>query len=88
MNVFFRKSFQKDLLKLRNSRLNELVGRLIQMVEKVQTLSDLPNLKKLKGHKTFYRIRSGEYRIGLQINSEGITFVTVGHRKDIYKNFP
>ena len=88
MNVFFRKSFQKDLLKLRDSRLNELVGRLIQMVEKVQTLSDLPNLKKLKGHKTFYRIRSGEYRIGLQINSEGITFATVGHRKDIYKNFP
>ena len=88
MNVFFRKSFQKDLLKLRDSRLNELVGRLIQMVEKAQTLSDLPNLKKLKGHKTFYRIRSGEYRIGLQINSEGITFVTVGHRKDIYKNFP
>ena len=88
MNVFFRKSFQKDLLKLRDSRLNELVGRLIQMVEKAQTLSDLSNLKKLKGYKTFYRIRSGEYRIGLQINSEGITFVTVGHRKDIYKNFP
>ena len=88
MKVFFKKSFQKDLLKLRDNRLNESTGQLIQLAEKAQSLTNLPHLKKLKGYKNFYRIRSGEYRIGLQITFEGITFVTVGHRKDIYKNFP
>ncbi len=88
MKVFFKKSFQKDLLKLRDNKLNGSVAHTIELVEKSQSLGQLPQLKKLKGYKNFYRIRSGEYRIGLQITSEGITFVTIGHRKDIYKNFP
>ena len=88
MKVFFKKSFQKDLLKLRDSKLNESTAQIIESVEKAQNLGQLSQLKKLKGYKTFYRIRTGEYRIGLQVVSEGITFVTIGHRKDIYKNFP
>ena len=88
MKVFFKKSFQKDLLKLRDTKLNQLTAQVIESAEKAQNLGQLSQLKKLKGYKNFYRIRLGEYRIGLQITAEGIIFVTIGHRKDIYKNFP
>jgi len=46
------------------------------------------NLKKLKGFKTAYRIRVGDYRIGLFISNDTVEFARVVHQKDIYKVFP
>ncbi|MCF8308850.1 MAG: type II toxin-antitoxin system RelE/ParE family toxin [Bacteroidales bacterium] len=48
----------------------------------------MPNLKKLKGYKDYYRIRLSDYRIGIQIKDDTVFFVVFGHRKDIYKKFP
>jgi len=45
-------------------------------------------LKKLNGYNFHYRIRIGEYRIGLKVVGDTIVFVTFDHRKDIYKTFP
>ncbi|MBX6423476.1 type II toxin-antitoxin system RelE/ParE family toxin [Thermosulfurimonas sp. F29] len=45
-------------------------------------------MKKLKGYKDFYRIRIGDYRIGLQIKENKIIFVRFLHRKEIYRCFP
>jgi len=43
--------------------------------------------KKLK-NRNAYRIRTGDYRIIYEIidNKLIITIITIGHRKDIYKN--
>ena len=46
------------------------------------------NLKKLKGFKTAYRIRIGDYRIGVFIDGDIVEFARVVHRKDIYRLFP
>lgn len=40
------------------------------------------------GYESFYRIRIGDYRIGIEIINEVITFITIFHRKDIYNKFP
>ncbi len=45
-------------------------------------------LKKLKGFDGAYRIRIGDYRVGLFIVQETITFARVLHRKEIYRYFP
>ncbi len=52
------------------------------------SLSDIPNLKKLKGFKHYYRIRFGEYRAGITIRDNILVFERLLHRKDIYKYFP
>lgn len=43
---------------------------------------------KLEGYKIAYRIKLGDYRIGVFIEDETIEFVRFVHRKDIYKKFP
>lgn len=40
------------------------------------------------GAKGHYRIRVGEYRIGVRIMGDMVTFVRVLERKDLYKYFP
>jgi mRNA interferase RelE/StbE len=53
-----------------------------------QALKDIINLKKLSGYKSAFRIRIGDYRIGVIIENDTVIFVAFAHRKDIYHRFP
>jgi mRNA interferase RelE/StbE len=46
--------------------------------------------QKLTGYITYYKIRVGDYRIGLHIdtNEQLIEFQRVLHRREIYRKFP
>ncbi len=51
---------------------------------------ELKYLKKMKGYKDKYKIRVGDYRIGLTINKKDQTIICqrVAHRREIYQTFP
>ena len=51
-------------------------------------MEDISNVKKIKGDGDYYRIRVGEYRIGLAEENNAIAFIRVLHRKEIYRYFP
>ena len=51
-------------------------------------MRDIKNFKKLKGYKNAYRIKIGDYRIGVFIENKIVEFARVVHRKDIYRVFP
>ncbi|NUM80206.1 type II toxin-antitoxin system RelE/ParE family toxin [bacterium] len=88
MIVEFKESFKKDLEKILDKKILVNVNSVIEQVEDSHSLDQLNKLKKLKGYKTFYRIRIGDYRIGLTIERSTVSFVRILHRKDIYKFFP
>lgn len=88
MKTLFRKSFVKDLEKIRKQSLKDRVRGMIDRVEQVENVSDLTGLKKLRRGEKYYRIRLGNYRVGVIIESDTVTFVRFLHRKDIYKYFP
>jgi mRNA interferase RelE/StbE len=89
MKTAFRKSFTKDLKKHENDK--SLLARIreaILEVEEAGSINSIANLKRLKTEGAYYRIRIGNYRIGLIIESETATFVRVLHRSEIYRYFP
>jgi mRNA interferase RelE/StbE len=88
MNTEFRKSFEKDLLKILDADLSQRVQEVIEKVEKAEVLSDVYNVKKLKGEPDSYRIRVGDYRVGITVNDGLVSFVRILHRKEIYRYFP
>lgn len=88
MKVEFRKSFEKDLGKIRNEDLLVRIKAVIEEVENAESLLDISNIKKLKAQTDYYRIRVGDYRIGLAHNEDAIAFVRVLHRKEMYRYFP
>lgn len=88
MKVDFKKSFLKDLKKIKNKSLQNTVYEVIVQVESANNLNQIKNLKKLTGYEVHYRIRIGDYRIGLKFEDEVVYFVVFEHRKDIYKGFP
>jgi mRNA interferase RelE/StbE len=89
MNTEFRKSFSRDLKRRKRDKLFlNTVKEIIEEVEKAKSISEIRNLKQLKGNSEFYRIRFGNYRIGVKINGDIVIFIRALHRKDIYRHFP
>ena len=89
MIVEFDKSFNKSIIRLKDKSIAQKLEKLIETLESIDTISRAPNLKKLTGFQTYYRIRIGDYRVGIEkINDKTIRLIAVAHRKDIYKIFP
>ncbi|WP_228041137.1 type II toxin-antitoxin system RelE/ParE family toxin [Nodosilinea sp. LEGE 07088] len=48
----------------------------------------MPNVKALVGTTNRYRIRVGDYRIGVELNGETLEIMRVLHRREFYRYFP
>ncbi len=89
MNFEFKKSFSKDLRKkAHEKKLLSRVKEIIQEVDNADSVHKIVNLKKLKANGNYYRIRSGDYRLGLIIEDDIVHFVRLLHRSEIYRYFP
>ena len=88
MKTEFRSSFAKDLKRVAEKGLLEKIREVITVIEQADSLVDIPNLKKLKGGGNYYRLRVGDYRVGLALEQDTLIFVRCLNRKDIYKYFP
>ena len=88
MEIRFEASFEKDLKKVRDKKLLKRVREVIEEVKRAEDLRGINDLKKLKGYETFYRIRIGDYRIGVDITANKVIFTRILHRREIYKYFP
>ena len=65
MQVEFLSQFNRDLDKIKAAHIKQAIFRAVIRTESAQKISDIPNVKKLAGHKSAYRIRIGDYRIGI-----------------------
>jgi mRNA interferase RelE/StbE len=89
MIVEFDKSFEKSLSKVHDNTILRRLKRIIIQIENSPSTSPIPNLIKLTGYSSYFRIRIGDYRVGIElINKETVRFIIITHRKDIYKIFP
>ena len=88
MKVKFESRFAKDLKKIKDQKVLSRLKKIIIDCKTIANLSEIKNVKKLQSYETFYRIRLGDYRIGIEIQKDTIIFTRFLHRKDIYKFFP
>jgi len=88
MKVSFEASFARDLKNIKNKVLLKRIEQTITEVKAAASLNEIKNLTKMRGYPTFFRIRIGDYRIGLGVLNDEVIFVRALHRKDIYRYFP
>jgi len=88
LKVKFKSSFTRDLRKVKDKSLMAQVKETIEYIEQARDPQEIKNIKKLKGGTHHYCVRIGDYRVGLILEGDSITFVRFLHRRDIYKYFP
>lgn len=88
MKLEFRDSFLKDLNHIKEKRVKRKISTAITEAKAASSLSDIRNVKKMEGVENYYRVRIGDYRIGVKLQGKTLVFLRCLHRKDIYRYFP
>jgi mRNA interferase RelE/StbE len=88
VKVAFEASFARDLKGIRDKTLLQRVEQVIAEVKTAAALNEIVHLSKMSGYATFYRLRLGDYRVGIEVVEDEVIFVRILHRKDIYRYFP
>jgi mRNA interferase RelE/StbE len=88
LKVIFKQSLARDLKRIRNKSLLQRVQDVIEQLEQVSSLDEFGHTRKISDSKVYYRIRIGDYRLGLRLENNIVTLIRFLHRKDIYRYFP
>ena len=88
MEIKIDKSFQKDTRRIKDKHVLQRIANTIANVQRAKSLEDIKNLKKIQGAQSLYRIKIGDYRLGIIVSNNTVEFIRCLHRKDIYKYFP
>jgi mRNA interferase RelE/StbE len=89
MIVRIDKSFQKDVSKINDAKTKDAIVEAIADIRSAENILSINKLKKLVGYKNMYRIRLGDFRIGLEHTTDDeIILIRFLHRKEIYKRWP
>lgn len=88
MTTGFRKSFGRDLKRINDQQLLDRVRAVIEETEAADDLQQVGNLKKMTGSSNFYRIRVGDFRIGIAVTGATVEFIRCLPRRDLYRFFP
>ncbi len=88
MELEFRESFLKDINHIKESSVKKKIVAVISEAKAAPSLSAVRNVKKMEGSDDYYRVRIGDYRIGLKLQGKTLIFFRCLNRKDIYRYFP
>lgn len=88
MKVAYRQSFVDDIHRIKDRSVRIRIEKAIGRVEESRRLADVPNIRRLSGADNCYRIRVGDYRLGLRMIGDEIEFMRCLHRREIYRYFP
>lgn len=54
-----------------------------------KNLDEVPNISSITGHPNYYRIKFGDYRVGISLEDDIVWFLFFGKRdENTYKKFP
>lgn len=84
----FNKTFLKELSGIPAAQRRKIEQFIFNDINNFKKTEDIPKLSKLKGYRNYYKIRFGNYRIGIKITGNILAFERILHRKDIYKYYP
>jgi mRNA-degrading endonuclease RelE of RelBE toxin-antitoxin system len=89
LKVEYRQLFLKDLKKLKKQPVYQRVLNLaFKILPNTEDLKDLSNVKAMKGYPNRYRIRVGDYRVGIEVSGDQLEMMRVLHRGEFYRYFP
>lgn len=85
MTIVFRPSAEKDLARLDGKTRKRVLVALDKMLADPRA----SDLKKIAGEEKLWRLRAGDYRIIMEIDSESgsinILVLWIAHRKEVYR---
>jgi mRNA interferase RelE/StbE len=89
LKILYGKALAKDLEAISpNAIVKKRLSKLIDTLKVIDTLDGLKHIKKIEGYDCYYRLRLGDYRLGMKVSGNTVELIRFLHRRDIYRRFP
>ncbi len=88
MNVKYRKRFLKELAVIPSGIRREIEKFVFEDLPRIRSLSESGRVERMKGYPSYFKVRFGDYRIGIKARKDTVILERALHRKDIYRYFP
>ena len=88
MKVVYQKRFLKDLASVPSNLRPSIERFAFEELPRADSLYSTGKVEKLKGHANFFKVRFGDFRVGLSLTDDTVTLERVLNRKEIYRKFP
>ncbi len=75
MKAAFHESFLRDVKGIKDKTAISKIKAVIETVERANTFDEILHLKKMRGSRGYFRIRVGDFRIGIKLEGETIVFL-------------
>ena len=69
MKFRVEKSFDRYVDKVKDKKLLHKLRDCISQIENANNPGEIHHVKKMEGHGSFYRIKIGDYRLGVELTS-------------------
>jgi len=89
MNFETSKQFDKMVFKIKDQPVKTRLKKIIEKVAQAKNLDEIPNITPIVGHPNYYRIKFGDFRVGISLEENTVWFLFFGKRDEhTYKKFP
>ena len=89
MNVERTPAFNRDLRRLRSAATLRQLEQVISELTAASNLMELANvIRRLRAQGRHYRIRVGDYRLGITMDGDTAALQRFLHRSEFYRYFP
>ncbi len=89
MQIVYTKTFLKDLTKVAPAKRRLQIEKFVfEELPVFLSIEDVGKIEKMTGYRDHYKIRFGDYRVGMFKNNNVIELKRVLNQKEIYKFFP
>ena len=89
MNFETSKNFDKLVLKIKDKSIKIRLKKIIEKVALAESLDEISNIIPITGYPGYYRIKFGDYRVGISLEENTVWFLYFGKRdENTYKKFP
>jgi mRNA interferase RelE/StbE len=89
MEILYGKKFSKDLDAISHeTNIKAHFLKLIETIITAKSLTDLKGVRKIEDYQAYFRIKVGDYRLGIKATQNTVELIRFLHRKDIYRRFP
>ena len=88
MKVLYSRKFLKELSQIPSKERIKIEKFVFEVIPHLKTISESYKIESMKEYKNYYKVRFGDYRVGLRNEKDLIILERVLHRKEIYRYFP
>jgi len=89
VKVIYTKTFLKDLSKVFPDKRRKQIEKFVFVeLPGLSSIESAGNIEQMTGFKNYYKVRFGDFRVGMNKKDNTIEVLRVLNRKEIYKYFP